>query len=371
MLANVAQPRRQNPRSRRGERSPAAESFHFRGHGADDNATLGPVLISVLLPARNAAATLPEALAGVLAQQGVELEVVCVDDASTDGTRGILEQAQRRDERVRVVPGAGRGLVAALNLGLAHCRGSLVARMDADDLVRRDRLRLQADLLARAPALGAVGSLVRCIPRPLTPGLARLEAWLDSLVTAQQCHDARFIEAPLVHPSATFRREALEGVGGWQDHGWAEDWDLFLRLIEAGFELAKVPEILLWWRDSPERLTRTGAAYRSEQMVRLRAHYLARGPLRDRPFDLFGAGPTGKRLARALEPHGLRPRCFYDVDRGKQVARGARVLHATELPPPGEALLVCAVGASGAREEIRAMVGAQGYVEGRDYLFAA
>ena len=329
------------------------------------------MLTSVLLPARDAAATLPEALAGVLAQEGVELEVVCVDDGSTDGTRGILEDARRRDDRVRVVQGEGGGLTAALNLGLAHCRGALIARMDADDLVRPDRLRLQADLLLREPALGAAGSLVRCIPRPLSAGLARLEDWLDSLVTARQCRDGRFIEAPLVHPSATFRREALDRVGGWQDHGWAEDWDLLLRLVEAGFELAKVPEVLLWWRDSPGRLTRTGAAYRESQMVRLRAHYLARGPLRSRPFDLLGAGPTGKRLARALEPHGLRPGCFYDIDRRKQVARGARVLHASELLAPGAALLLCAVGASGARAEIRAMVEAKGYVEGRDYLFAA
>ena len=329
------------------------------------------MLISVLLPARNASATLPAALAGVLAQEGVELEVVCVDDASTDQTRGILEEASRGDGRVRIVQGAGRGLVEALNLGLAHCRGELIARMDADDLVHQDRLRLQAHLLAREPALGAVGSLVRCIPRPLTPGLARLEQWLDEQVTAQQCRDARFIESPLVHPSATFRREALRQAGGWQDHGWAEDWDLFLRLIEQGFELAKVPEVLLWWRDSPERLTRTGAVYRAGQMVRLRAHYLARGPLRGRSFEICGAGPTGKRLARALELHDLRPRCFYDVDRRKRIARGAHVLHASELPPPGEALLLCAVGAAGAREEIRAMVAAKGYREGRDYLFAA
>src|SRR2546426_306340 len=81
---------------------------------------------------------------------------------------------------------------------------------------------------------------------------------------------ARFIEAPLVHPSTTFRRAALEAVGGWRDAGWAEDWDLLLRLAQAGWAMAKVPEVLLWWRDSGRRLTRTGDAYRPERMVRLR-----------------------------------------------------------------------------------------------------
>jgi glycosyltransferase involved in cell wall biosynthesis len=329
-------------------------------------------VISVLLPARNAASTLPEALRGVLAQEGAPpFEVVCVDDASTDETTRILGEFARADARVRIVRGEGRGLVAALRLGLAHCSGDLVARMDADDLVEPDRLRLQADLLAREPSLGAVGSLVRCFPEPLTPGLARLQEWLDSVVTADECERARFIEAPLVHPSTTFRRAALDEVGGWREAGWAEDWDLLLRLAERGWRIAKVPRVLLHWRDSEQRLTRTGAAYAQEQMVLLRAHHLARGPLRGRPFDIWGAGPTGKRLARALEEHGLRPRRFLDVDPSKRIARGLAVEPPEALHAPGSALVLCAVGAAGAREEIRCLLVQRGFREGGDFIFAA
>lgn len=326
--------------------------------------------LSVLLPVRDAAATLPEALDSLLCQRGAPpFEVVCVDDASGDGSGALLEQAARRDHRIRIVRGEGRGLVAALNQGLAHCRGSFIARMDADDLAHPDRLRLQCARLEEDPRLGAVGSLVACFPGPLAPGLARLEAWLNATVTAEECHNGRFVEAPLVHPSAMLRRQALGQ--GWQERGWAEDWDLFLRLAEEGWRLAKVPQTLLRWRDSPGRLTRTGAAYRAAQMVRLRAHYLARGPLRGRPFCVWGAGPTGKRLARALEDHGLRPQAFFDVGGVKRVARGLPVLGEDELPPPGEVFLLCAVGAAGAREEIRAALQARGHREGVDFLFAA
>jgi glycosyltransferase involved in cell wall biosynthesis len=326
------------------------------------------VLISVLLPCRDAASTLPEALEGVLSQRGAPpFEVVCVDDASTDATPSLL--AAQSDPRLRVVRGQGNGLVAALNLGLSHCRGELIARMDADDLVHPDRLRLQAELLASDATLGAVGSLVRCFPGPLAPGLARLEAWLDATLSKEECRNARFIEAPLVHPSTTFRREALGS--GWEDHGWAEDWDLLLRLVAQGWELAKVPEVLLHWRDSAERLTRKGPAYREEQMFRLRAHHLARGPLATRAFDIWGAGPTGKRLARELEAHDKRPRAFFDVDENKKSARGRPVLREESLPAPGDGLLVCAVGAAGAREEIRALLEARGFRQGEHFLFAA
>jgi len=329
-------------------------------------------VLSVLLPARNSAATLPVALEGLFAQRGAPaFEIVCVDDASTDDTPRVLVEAAKADSRLVVVRGEGRGLVAALQLGLGRCRGDIVARMDADDLVHPDRLRLQAEALARDPSVAAVGSLVRCFPRPLSAGLTRLEEWLDSVVSKEECRTARFIEAPLVHPSMTFRRSAVEAVGGFRDETWAEDWDLQLRLLQAGYGLCKVPEVLLWWRDSPARLTRTGAAYAPGRMIELRAHHLARGPLRGRLFDLWGAGPTGKRLARALETRGLRPRRFIDVAPDKRVARGLDVLPPDALGPPGEALVVCAVGAAGAREEIRADLAGRGYSEGEDYLFAA
>jgi glycosyltransferase involved in cell wall biosynthesis len=283
-------------------------------------------------------------------------EIILVDDASTDGTAGALPASPL----IKIVQGEGRGLVAALNLGLRSCRGDVIARMDADDVSHPERLRLQLELLASNPKLGAAGSLVECESMP------RLEAWLNQTVSAEQCANGRFVEAALVHPSTTFRREALGN--GWEDHGWAEDWDLLLRLHEQGWQLAKVPRKLLQWRDSPDRLTRKSPAYALEQMFKLRAHYLARGPLASGRFAILGAGPTGKRLARALEAHGLRPTVFYDVDLKKRIARGAPVLH--EPPAPG-IFLLCAVGSPGAREEIRGVLTPRGFREGADFLFAA
>jgi glycosyltransferase involved in cell wall biosynthesis len=328
--------------------------------------------VSWLLPARDAEATLREALEGVLAQRGAPpFEVVCVDDGSRDGTAALLAEAARRDARVRVVRGEGKGLVAALLLGLRHCRGQLIARMDADDRVHPDRLRLQAELLARKPALGAVGSMVRCFPWPLTAGLFRLQEWLDATVSEEQCALGRFVEAPLVHPATTFRRSALEAAGSYRDAGWPEDWDLLLRLFEAGHALANAPQVLLWWRDSPRRLTRIGTAYSREALRELRAHFLARGPLRGRPCEIWGAGPTGKRLARALEPHGVHVRRFVDVSPHKREARGVPVVPAAQLGPRGEALLLVAVTAPGARETIRAALRQLRWREGLDWIFAA
>ncbi len=166
---------------------------------------LGPanhIVVSVLLPARNAASTLDATLASVLRAPFSELEVVAIDDASTDNTLDIFRRWSARDGRLTLLRGAGTGIVDALNLGLTHCRGAYVARMDADDISHPQRFALQAAALDSDASLAGVGGLVRLFPRgALKSGMLTYEAWLNTVVTAEEVARARFIESPLVHPS--------------------------------------------------------------------------------------------------------------------------------------------------------------------------
>ena len=163
-------------------------------------------LVSVLMPAKNAEAHLDEAVRSILGQALLDLELVAVDDVSTDRTGEILEGFARRDARIQVVKGPGRGISAALNAGLAVCRAPLIARMDADDVAHEDRLRQQVDVLESDPRLAAVGSQVEIIPREtMSDGLRAYEAWLNSLTDADLVMRERLVESPLVHPAATIR----------------------------------------------------------------------------------------------------------------------------------------------------------------------
>src|SRR5512136_1967380 len=121
--------------------------------------------VSILLPVRNEACHLPDALASLFRQTMTSWELVAVDDFSTDGTHAILAAAARRDHRVRILPSPGRGLVAALNAGLAECRAPLVARMDGDDISHPRRFELQAALLDTKPGIGLVACAFRHFPR--------------------------------------------------------------------------------------------------------------------------------------------------------------------------------------------------------------
>ena len=321
-------------------------------------------MISVLLPFRDAEGTLREALESILAQRGCELEVVAIDDGSRDGSAAVV--ASIADPRVRSIASGGVGLAGALELGRRAARGPWIARMDADDVALPERLRVQVAALEVSPRAGVVGARVELFgDAAIGEGMRRYVEWQNALITPEEHARDLFVEAPLCHPSVILRAEALEEVGGWRDVGWAEDYDLWLRLDAAGWELRKVPEVLLRWRHHHASATFTSPLYTEDALRRARASFLApRLIASGRPIAIWGAGPTGRRLARALEPHGVRVSRWIDIDPRKvgRSARGAPI-EPPEALAPGAQTIVVAVGARGAREIVRAHLLERGFVE--------
>jgi glycosyltransferase involved in cell wall biosynthesis len=324
------------------------------------------------MPFRDAGDTVEEAVSSILAQRDVALELVAIDDASRDDGPAKMAHLAARDARVVIVGAEGKGIAAALARGLAAARGDLVARMDADDVALPTRLAKQAELLATDSRLGAVGTLVEPLGA-CGEGMRRYIAWQNALVTPSEHARDLFVESPLCHPSVLLRREALEEAGGWRDVAWAEDYDLWLRLDARGWLFAKVPEVLLLWRQRPGSASFADPRYAPERFVEARAFYLApRLKRAAKPVAVWGAGATGRRLARALEQHGVRASQFVDVDPRKigRIARAAPIGSPDSLRR-GDHTVVVAVGARGARSLVRAHLVAHGFVEGDDFVCAA
>ncbi|TLM68900.1 MAG: glycosyltransferase [Deltaproteobacteria bacterium] len=327
--------------------------------------------VSVLLPVRNEERLLPAALASLQRQTLADWELVAVDDGSSDGTGAILDAAAATDSRIRVLHRPPSGLVTALNAGLAACRAPLVARMDGDDVCHPNRLQLQAGHLAAHPGTTLVASRVRHIPRQgLSDGMRAYEAWQN----AQLDHDAimrdLYVESPFTHPSVMYRRDAVLSLGGYRDCGWPEDYDLWLRLAQAGARFARLPETLLFWRDRPERMTRTAAEYALNAFRDCKVHHLAQTFLAGTgEVTLWGAGIEGKAWRLALHAKGLAVRRWLEVDPRKigQVIHGAPVV-AVDVLIPGDGLTLVTVGAKGAREQVREFALNKGLVEGTDFL---
>jgi len=328
--------------------------------------------VSVLLPARDAGATLPAALASLRRQTLQDWECVVVDDGSHDDTGRIA--VATGDPRITLTRTPRAGLVAALTAGLGLCRGRYVARMDADDVMRRDRLALQVAALEAAPELSAVGAHVRIFPRRgISDGLRAYERWLDAIDSPAAVRREALVESPVVHPTLLARRTVLAAFG-YRDAGWPEDYDLLLRLLAAGHEVGVVPRRLLAWRDGPSRLTRTHPAYAQERIVACKAAFLSAGYLAGATeWTLWGYGGTGRALHRALRRHDLRPSVIVEVHAGRigNEIHGAPVVPPATLATLPRRPLVASVAGLEARNEIRAFLAGLGWVETRDFVCAA
>jgi GT2 family glycosyltransferase len=339
--------------------------------------------VSVLLPARNAADTLGEALDSLQAQSLVDWECVLVDDGSTDGTGALAAAYARRDARFRLLARAApAGIVAALNEAAALARAPLLARQDADDRAHPDRLARTVDCLTRDASLGAVACGVELFPpEAVTPGMCAYAAWLNGLVSPMHIEREIWVESPLPHPAVIMRRAAFESCGGYREGDWPEDYDLWLRMHCAGWRFAKVPEVLYSWRHHARRLTLVDPRYRPEAFLECKLQHVA-PRLLGRAVLIWGAGRDGKRLARGLRRHGVEPVAFVDIDPGKisgtrlglpvlapmALASGSIPPHLAARTPHARPMVLAAVGTRGARGLIRAQLRELGWSEPEGFL---
>lgn len=325
---------------------------------------------SVLVPVFNAAETIALCLRSIFRQTEPDIEVLLVDDGSTDDTVAIAHRAD--DRRLRIVRRDHEGLVATLNAGLDEARADVVVRMDADDVMHRERIALQLEALAAAP-VAAVGCHVRLFPRrTLTDGLRAYERWLNSLTSPSDVARDRWIECPIAHPTLTARTDVLRELR-YRDAGWPEDYDLVLRMFHAGSSIGVVPKRLVMWRDHPERLSRTHDRYRLERFTACRAHHLARSFVTGDRYVLWGFGHTGKALRRALADEGKRVAAIVELHPGRvgQVIHGAPVIRPERLVEHRAQPVLVSVAGEVARRQIRAAMHEMAFVEGRDFVCCA
>jgi glycosyltransferase involved in cell wall biosynthesis len=226
--------------------------------------------VSVVIPVHDGERLLADAIASALGQGHAPLEVIVVDDASTDGSAGL---ARSFGPPVRVITSPARGVSAARNEGVKEARGELIAFLDADDLMKPDRLERQVAALAAEP--GADFVLGR--EEVATLGGEELPEFLTDTL-------APVAEGREPYPSMTMlvRREAFERVGGF-DPGLrlSEDADFVLRAFEAGLKPALVdaPVIVRRFHGANASYDTAGARRAKFEVLRRRAarHRDARG----------------------------------------------------------------------------------------------
>ncbi len=327
--------------------------------------------VSVVMPVYNAESTVLQALDSLRAQSFQSMEIIVVNDGSTDGTLDIL----RQQPDIKLLDHSHRGIVPALNDGLAAANGKYIARMDADDLCHPERIEKQTSFLDAFPGIGIVGCRVAFGgDREQQAGYAAHVDWINELVEPDDIALNRFVESPFAHPSVIFRRELFEEYGAYRDGPFPEDYELWLRWMASGVKAGKVDEELVAWNDPPGRLSRTDARYSIDAFYKTKADYLFQWLEKNNPHHpniiVWGAGRVTRKRVAILESYGLRITHYIDIKK-RQLNCGTPVILPNEIPNPTDCFVLPMVGKRGAREQIRAVLQQRGFTEGANCIFAA
>lgn len=287
----------------------------------------------------NAEAFLDAAVQSVLKQSFSDFEFIIIDDGSTDRSTAMLQDYARKDNRVRLISRANKGLTASLNEGLKLARGEFIARMDADDVAAPDRLKIQVEYLRAHPEVSLLGGAYELIDdagRMLTT----IVPPPDDATLQEHALSGR---TPICHPLAMMRRDAVEKVGGYDDaFAVAQDLDLWLKLGEVG-KLACVPQVLLRYRQHEDSVSEK----KQEQQVRnmklaCERAYARRGITRD---FLGESGWRPSSARRSRHEYALRYGwwAFKSAQRKTAMIYGLRAIGAMPWNSDGWKLLACAM----------------------------
>jgi glycosyltransferase involved in cell wall biosynthesis len=236
--------------------------------------------VSVVLPVHNGADFLKAALDSILAQTVRDFECIVVDDGSSDATPAMLADIARADPRVRIVRIEHAGIVAALNRGLAEARGSLIMRMDSDDIALPERMARQVAFLAAEPAVAVVGGAIELIDRA-----GATIRRVDYPITPTETAAAILKGSPLAHPAVMMRRDVIREAGGYRPQfQYAEDYDLWLRVGER-WAIANLPELVLRYRNHSQKVSVRRASQQAIVTVAAQMAATARRAGQPDPFD--------------------------------------------------------------------------------------
>jgi glycosyltransferase involved in cell wall biosynthesis len=237
--------------------------------------------VSVVIPVFNAENYLIEAVESILSQSLQDIEVILVDDKSTDGSCSVCEAFVRRDPRVQLVRRVQNGGISeALNDGLSVARGEFIARMDADDIAMPERLELQVAFLRKKMEVGLCGTAYEVIDHAGV-AISRSVVVEDALTLQSMLKYC----SPIAHPTWLMRASVLVSIGGYRNLAPSEDYDFLIRLIDSGWKIANIGYCGLKYRVSGSSTAARGALRQRKAVNYVRRLHFSGGVFDQKEFE--------------------------------------------------------------------------------------
>jgi len=252
------------------------------------------------MPVKNATPFLKECIDSILSQSFLDWELLAVDDGSTDDSYEVLKYFASKDSRIFVFKNIGKGIINALRVAANNSHGDKITRMDADDIMPKEKLgELSRILDENGQGTLATGKVKYFSNEILGDGFKRYEKWLNKLCETDKHFDHIYFECVIPSPCWMVFAEDFNSCGGFQVDRYPEDYDLCFRYYQKKLTVVSSQKVLHLWRDSPNRASRIDPNYSDHTFLELKVDYFVQLDYKNKQnLVIWGAGKKGKRLAK-------------------------------------------------------------------------
>lgn len=263
-------------------------------------------LVSILMPVKNGSLYLFECIQSIVNQTYQNWELIAINDHSSDNSCAIIQDFSHCDVRIKLIENFGQGIPQAIQSGLKISRGSLVTRMDCDDVMDEKKLELMSEKLLEAKKKSVVVSLVKYFSDDeLGDGYRRYEQWINDLSISEESFREIYRECVIPSPSWMLRKEDIDDDTLLSGNTLPEDYNFCFKLYEHNFNILCVQEQLHFWRDHNERLSRNNPNYDIRKFGPFKLSWFLKLEVEDNnELVLWGAGKKGKEMAKYLLEQG-------------------------------------------------------------------
>jgi len=263
--------------------------------------------VSILIPAFNEEAFIADCLISIVNQSYFSWEAIVVDDHSTDATFEIINGFQRKDKRFLGVKNKGKGIISALKTAYGLSSGEYITRMDADDLMRTNKIEvLLSGLLAKGDRHVAVGGVHYFAEEKLKSGFKTYQNWLNQHTEKGTNFNDILKECVIPSPCWMLSRKDLDSINAFEENRYPEDYDLVFRMYAKGFQVVPTEELIHEWRDYETRTSKTSENYKDYTFTEIKWHYFEKlHHQKDKQLLVLGTGYRGKKLAKHLLKQGV------------------------------------------------------------------
>jgi glycosyltransferase involved in cell wall biosynthesis len=260
-------------------------------------------MVSIIIPYKNPNPFFKECLNSIINQTYKNIQIILVNDHSTDDSEKTAINYQKSDSRIKTIKNNGNGIIDALNTGVKVANGKFITRMDSDDIMMDNKITELRTLLLISGrqhiSLGCVKYFAS--DKKLGQGYINYAKWLNELTANSKNYSEIYKECTVPSSNWMMFRKDFNKINGFSNLNYPEDYDFAFRVLYKKIKIINTKKITHLWRDHPKRTSRNSEHYKYENFIPIKIKNLLLNELKNKEeLILWGAGSKGKSIAKEL-----------------------------------------------------------------------